>query len=104
MVTIGIAQGFILDFVLWRRSARPALRGAVRDWFDGLAKTLGSAAAAAEGPERDASLADAASGAAGLEVALKDARARLNDARHEPPCQARLDAETVSSVCEAISV
>ena len=39
MVSIGILQSFVFDFLFFRRSARPALRTALISWFDGFDAT-----------------------------------------------------------------
>ena len=40
MVSIGIAQTFIFDFILFRRSHRPALRKMTLDWFQKFATVI----------------------------------------------------------------
>ena len=42
-------------------------------------------------------------GVVGLEATLATARARLADARREPPCQAPLDAESLGLLVDALA-
>ena len=59
MVSIGILQSFVFDFLLFRRSARPALRASLVTWFDGFGATAGAAKDAASDGSEDALAATA---------------------------------------------
>ena len=102
MVSIGILQSFVFDFLFFRRSARPALRASLVAWFDGFGATAGAAKDAASDGSEDA-LAATVRGVAGLEATLATARARLADARREPPCQAPIDAESLGLLVDALA-
>ena len=89
--------------LLVRGSAPTATRKTSRHpWFDGFDATASSAADAAETGSEDA-LTATAKGVAGLEATLATARARLADARREPPCQAPLDAESLGLLVDALA-
>ncbi|CAH0369481.1 unnamed protein product [Pelagomonas calceolata] len=105
MVSIGIAQTFIFDFILFRRSHRPALRKMTLDWFQKLAAACRAAAEAAATinaaePDDDA-VAAASHAAEDLAKASKGAQATFGVAKFEPPCQRPFDAAGFEHLLDA---
>ena len=100
MVSIGIAQTFIFDFILFRRSHRPALRKMTLGWFEKFAAACQAAADAAAEPN-DEKIEGASRASEDLAKATKSAQATYGVAKFEPPCQRPFDAAGFEHLLDA---
>ena len=93
------------DFILFRRSHRPALRKMTLDWFQKFAtacRASADAAATIDATEPNGDAIQVASkAAADLAKASKGAQATFGVAKFEPPCQRPFDAAGFEHLLDA---